>query len=99
METITNFETWFDEALYECDYNDVYCLYRCVADETDMGQFSIQKNETQKKWFVSCNGCDDKLMLTEKSRPVFLDIIEKTYCEDMDIEGYYAYYHAMERDD
>lgn len=42
---------------------------------------------------------EEPLMLTEKSRSYFLDVLEKRYCGEMDIEGWYAFHRAMEKND
>lgn len=39
------------------------------------------------------------MLASEAARQTFLSIIEDKYCEGMDIEGYYAYHHAMEKGD
>ena len=63
-------------------------------------EIDVKEETNGTKYFLKSVECDDTLMLaSEKARQTFLSIIETEYCEGMDIEGYYAYHHAMEKDD
>lgn len=98
MATITDFDEWLEEAIDGGDYSDVYSLYHTITDEVNNGGFQISKNNG--RWFVVSGNCEDTLMIsTEKARQTLLSIIEERYCEDMDIEGYYYFHRAMEKDD
>ena len=101
MATTTDFLAWLS-CIDLSDYNDVWSLYHTVSDLSDYSSFEIDVKEETKgtKYFLKSVECDDTLMLaSEKARQTFLSIIETEYCEGMDIEGYYAYHHAMEKDD
>lgn len=100
MATITDFDAWLS-CIDLSDYNDVYSLYQTVSELVNYSSFEITENDTSngKRYFLKSNECDDTLMLaSEKSRQTFLSIITTRYCEDMDIEGYYAFHHGMEMD-
>ena len=40
-----------------------------------------------------------KKTASDAAKETFLKMIEDKYCEDMGIEGYYAFHHAMDKDD
>lgn len=97
MATITDFDEWLEEAVDGDDYNDVYNLYQTISEEVNYGGFEISINNG--RWFLKSGNCDDTLMIsTENARDTLLNIIEDRYCEDMGIEGYYAFHHGMEND-
>jgi len=99
MATVTDFDTWLEENVDGTDYNDVYSIYQAVNDVTDMGGFEVKKNP-QGRIFVSNGFSDETLMIaSDAAKETFLKMIEDKYCEDMGIEGYYAFHHAMEKDD
>lgn len=96
--TTTNFDDWLDTTDLS-DFNDVYSLYQSVAGVEEFGAYttiSIQED----KFLVEAIDSNEKLLLaSDKARNAFLKHIEQNYCEGMDIEGYYGYHHAMEKDD
>jgi hypothetical protein len=99
MATITDFEGWLDQGEPE-GYEEVYSLYRCVQDEEDFGIYECKSKDG--KLFIKAGHTDDTLMLaSEKAKTAFLKIIETRYVDDndMDIESWYAYNHAMSKDD
>ena len=99
MATITDFNEWLD-GIDLSDFNDVYSLYHSVADVEEWGCYNTIKGKADGQYIVSSIECEDKLLLaSEKARDYFLNTIEKQYCEDMDIESYYGFHHAMEHDD
>ena len=99
MATVTDFDTWLEENVDGTDYNDVYSIYQAVNDVTNMGGFEVKKNP-QGRIFVSNGFSDETLMIaSDAAKETFLKMIEDKYCEDMGIEGYYAFHHAMEKDD
>lgn len=97
---ITDFSTWLECADLE-DYEEVYALYRSVAECTDYGMFNTQVAKgNDNGWIVRASYMDDTLHLCyEKAKETFLSIIEKRYCDEMDIEGWYAYKRAAEKDE
>lgn len=101
MSAITDFRTWLSD-IDLTDYNDVWSLYHTVYDLRGYSSFDISKKETARgnMYFLTSVECDVPLMLaSEKARQTFLSYIENTYCDDMDIEAYYAYHHSMDKDD
>lgn len=101
MPTTTDFSAWLS-CIDLSDYNDVWSLYHTVSDLSNYSSFEITEKKTanEARYFLKSVECDDTLMLaSEKARQTFLAMIEDGYCEGMDIEGYYDYHHAMEKDD
>ena len=97
--TTTDFETWLEDNVDGTDYNEVYSIYQAVNDVADMGCFEVKKNP-QGRIFVDNGFSDDTLMIaSDAAKETFLKMIEDKYCEDMGIEGYYAFHHAMDKDD
>jgi len=96
----TEFESWLSCHIVPTDYLDVYNCYLAIHDKHSNYRFETKYNPSQDKLFVTPNGTSDTLMIaSEKARKTILRMIEEKYCGGMDIEGYYAYHHAMEKDD
>ena len=100
MAAITDFQAWLECADLE-SYEEVYSLYRSVADCSDYGLFNTQiANGKDNGWIVTASYLDDTLHLcSEKAKDTFLSMIEKRYCGDMTMEGWYAYKREMEKED
>ena len=100
MAVITDFSAWLDCAELE-NYEEVYCLYRSVADCSEYGLFNTQvANGKNNGWIVSASHLEESLHLcSQKAKDTFLSMIEKRFCGDMSIEGWYSYKHTMEKDD
>jgi hypothetical protein len=101
MATMTDFKEWISAADLE-DHNDVYCLYNAVEKLEEWGGFKCTKKETSKGnlYFVKCSYLDDILMLlSDKARDFFMDHLERTYAGEMNIEGWYYFKQAMEKND
>ena len=99
MATITNFQTWLDQTDLG-DYNDVYSLYQAVNNIENWGGYEVTKGRVEGQYFVDAIDADDTLFLaSELARQTFLNIIESTYCEDLNIESWYSYHRAMDKDD
>jgi hypothetical protein len=98
MATITDFEAWLANVLFDDDYNDVCCLYRSVDEGDSYGLFSTSKNG--EKLFVKCDICDDTLMLaSSKAKDFFLSILDKKYLKGMNVDAYESYHREMEKND
>lgn len=100
MATNTDFQDWLDQNDLS-DYNSVYELYQTIDSCEGYGSFDIQSAKGgDDRWIVSSYDTEDKLLIIgQKAKSTLLSIIEDKYCEDMGIEGFYAYHHAMEKDD
>lgn len=98
--TTTNFDEWLDNNELS-DYNDVYSLYQSVLNVEEWAGFKTIRGKSEGQYIVSSIECSDinLFLASEKARDSFLSTIEKKYCEDMDIESYYGYHRAMEKDD
>lgn len=100
MATTTVFQDWLDQIDFS-DYNTVYELYQAVDSCQGYGSFDVEPAKGgNDRWIVSSYDTEDRLLINgEKAKSTFLSIIENNYCENMGIEGFYAYHHAMEKDD
>ena len=98
--TTTNFKDWLDQIDFS-DYNTVYGLYQTIETLESYGSFDIeQARGSSDRWIVSTYDTDEQLLISgQKAREYILSIIDHDYTEDMGIEGFYAYHHAMEKDD
>lgn len=99
-QATTVFQDWLDQ-IDLSDYNTVYELYEIVQSLESFGSFNIgQAKGSSERWIVKSFDTDQPLMISgHKARQTFLDIIEDNYCEGLGIEGFYAFHHAMEKDD
>lgn len=94
---ITDFSSWLN--CVSLDYNDVYDLYRSVSENDAYGCFQTVSTNNEG-YIVKCDFLDEDLFLaSDKAKNCLLNIIEKTCCNGMDIEGYWAFHHSMEKDD
>lgn len=98
MSSTTNFQEWLDGTDLS-DYNDVYSLYCSVSNVANFGSYDTVKADRGGYVVTSCDNDMSLYLASEIARETFLNVIEDTYCEDMGIEGYYGYHHAMENDD
>ncbi|MDY4388687.1 hypothetical protein [Pectobacterium aroidearum] len=97
MATITDFDSWLDQADPD-DYEEIYALYRTVADADEFGLYKCSVNNG--KYFVKADHAEDTLMLaSEKARSAFLQAVDSRYDIEGDIEGWYGYQRAMDKDD
>ena len=83
------------------DYEDIYSLYRSVEECETYGSFETQiAKGSNNGWIVKATYIDESLHLaSEKAKNTFLSMIENRYFNGMDVEGWYAYMRAMEKDD
>lgn len=96
----TNIDKWLIDIALE-DYNEIDDLYTCVTSEINMSSFKISINEnTPRRIFVTpiMQGLDT-LMLTDKSKPVFINKLEQKYCGGIDVETYCSLERDKEKDD
>jgi len=102
MATITDFNAWLSGVDIE-DHNEVYCIYQAVKQIEEWGGYTCTERQTSKgeMYFLKCNYIDEILMLaSDKARNAFLKHLEVTYAgEDMDIESWFYFKEAMEKND
>ena len=100
MATITDFRDWLDQ-IDLSNYNTIYELYQAVETKESYGSFDIKPAlGSDERWILKSYNTDDILLIgSEAARQTFLKIIDANYTDGMGIEGYYAYHHAMEKDD
>lgn len=100
MATITDFNAWLDMVDAE-GHEEVYSLYCAVSENDDMGMYKCSENNG--KYFLKALHFGDTLMLaSEKAKNAFLaEITSRFGISDFggDIESWYAYCHAMSKDD
>ncbi len=79
-------------------YEEIYCLYRAIAEIDEYGLFSAY--ERNGKTYVKSDVVDEELELKDQSQiKEILEIIEDEYMDGMDSEGFYGFHRAMEKDD
>lgn len=96
---ITDFDLWLNSVDLS-DYNDVYALYHSVSGIEDWGAFRTERGRGAQQLLVHSYDCEEPLLLaSDKARDAFLKKVEIDYCESMDIESYYGFHYAMEKND
>lgn len=96
--TTQDFDTWL-ESTDLSDFNDVYSLYHSVSELEQWAGFSTVQAPNGAYILNSVDTGENLCMSTVKSRDAFLKKIEADYCDGMDIESWYSFHHAMEKDD
>lgn len=87
----TDIDKWLDGLTLDSHY-EVYDLYATVASEMNMNFFHISINENYpRRLFIIPVAQDmDTLMLTDKSKPLFIRKFEDKFCGGMDCETYFS---------
>lgn len=95
MATITDFDTWLEEAAPE-GYEEIYALYKCVEGEEDFGAWECGKNNNML--FIKTSHTSNTLMLASpKAKQAFLTTITSRYVgeDGMSMEGWYEFRRSM----
>ena len=83
------------------NYEDIYCLYRAIAEIDEYGMFSAYKKG--ESIFVKSDLMDDEEeeleLINETQVKEILEIIEEDYMDGMHAEGFYAFHNAMDKND
>lgn len=100
MGTITDFDGWLDQADPD-DYEEIYALYRAVANGETFGRYECKPSQGHFKWFVKAGCTEDTLMLaSSKAREAFLRRIEERFGDgELDMESWYHFHRNMAQDD
>ena len=100
MEPTTDFELWIKGVELE-GHEEVYSLYRSVQNcSGERGPFSVQPARGAESWLVKAPHCDQQLLLaSSKARESFLSHLERTYCGDLDMEGWHSYMQSVTKSD
>jgi hypothetical protein len=94
MATTTDFSIFLEEADPD-GFEEVYALYQAVKNEEEYGLYECTKN-SDGKLFIKANHTSSTLLIaSEKAKKLFLDTIEKKFCEDMDIESWYGLHNGL----
>ena len=95
----TNIDRWLD-ALSLDNHYEVYDLYTTVVSEMNMNLFHISINENYpRRLFITSVVQDmDTLMLTDKSKPLFIRKLEDKFCCGEDGETYFSSKKEKERE-
>ena len=98
MSQTTDFYEWLSH-IDSDEYTEVYDLYTCVASLENGTLFKASKRAEQI--IVTCNYLDDHTLIlaSEKAHSAFLKFIIDNICNGDDIESYYGYHHAMEKNE
>ena len=95
----TDIDKWLD-ALSLNNHYDIYDLYTTVVSEMNMNFFHISINENYpRRLFITPVAQDlDTLMLTDRSKPLFIRKFEDKFCDGEDSETYFSLEMEKERD-
>lgn len=95
----TDIDRWLDELSLD-DHYDIYDLYTTVSSEMNMNLFHISINENYpRRLFIIPVAQDmDTLMLTDKSKPVFIRKFQDKFCGGEDCESYFSIEVEKEKD-
>lgn len=99
---MTDFIEWLDSN-EPSGFENVYCLYRAVVDANDWGEYKGTRND--RGWtFVKGPEGPSLALVSEKAQHYFLRLIQRRYMDgdgpdSMNPEGWYAFMHAMAKDD
>ena len=95
----TDIDKWLD-ALSLDNHYEIYGLYMTVVSEMNMNLFHISINENYpRRLFITPIAQDmDTLMLTDRSKPLFIRKLEDRFCGSEDCETYFSLELEKERD-
>ena len=95
----TDQKEWLSANLDGTDYDDIYNLYMSVYHVDSYGIYKTIQ-DAKGKLYVSSDYSDEVLELPNNDTlNKFLQKIETDYCEDMDMESFYSFHKAIEKDD
>ena len=96
----TDIDRWLDSLSLENHY-EIYDLYTAVLSEMNMNLFRISINENYpRRLFVTPISQDiDTLMLTDKSKPLFIKKMQDKFCNGEDCEAYFSLEVEKEKDE
>ena len=95
----TDIDTWLEGLTLDNHY-EIYDLFTTVSSELNMNLFHISINENYpRRLFIIPVAQDmDTLMLTDKTKPLFISKFEDKFCSGLDGETYFSLELAKERD-
>lgn len=87
----TDIDRWLDGLSLDNHY-EVYDLYTAVVSEMNMNLFhiSINENYPRRIFIIPVEQNMDTLMLTDKSKPLFIRKFEEKFCGGEDCESYFS---------
>ena len=96
----TDIDKWLECVTLDNHY-EVYDLYTTVASEMNMNLFhiSINENPPRRLFIIPVAQDMDTLMLTDKSKPLFIRKLEEKFCDGMDCETYFSLDVEKEKDE
>lgn len=95
----TDIDRWLDELSLDNHY-EIYDLYTTVSSEMNMNLFhiSINENYPRRLFIIPVVQNMDTLMLTDKSKPLFLRKFGDKFCNGMDGETFFSLERKKEKD-
>ena len=95
----TDIDKWLDRLSFDNHY-EIYDLYTTVTSEMNMNMFHISINENYpRRLFIIPVAQDmDTLMLTDRSKPLFIQKFEDKFCGGEDCETYFSLEVEKERE-
>ena len=96
----TDIDRWLDGLSLDNHYQ-VYDLYTAVVSEMNMNLFhiSINENYPRRIFIIPVEQNMDTLMLTDKSKPLFIRKFEEKFCGGEDCESYFSMEVEKEKDE
>lgn len=88
----TDIDRWLNE-LTLANHYDIYDLYTTVTSEMNMNLFhiSINENYPRRLFVIPVDQNVDTLMLTDKSKSLFIKKFEDKFCGGKDCETYFTF--------
>ena len=95
----TDIDKWLEELTLSKHY-EIYDFYTAVSSEMNMNMFHISINENYpRRLFITPVAQDmETLMLTDMSKPLFIEKLQKKFCGGEDCETFFSHEVEKEKD-
>lgn len=95
----TDIDRWLDALVLDNHY-EIYDLYTTVVSEMNMNFFhiSINENYPRRLFIIPVVQDMDTLMLTDKSKPLFIKKFQDKFCGGKDCETFFSMDMEKEKD-
>ena len=96
----TDINKWLD-ALELDNHYEIYDLYTAVSSEMNMTFFHVGINESypRRLYIMPVSKDVDTLMLTDKSKPLFIRLFQDKFCGGEDCETFFSLEVLKEKSD
>lgn len=93
VKTITDFKEWLE--MVEPNVEEIHNIYNAVERMSDFAGINVSQNPNGTRLVEYSTY--DPLLLTDLSRKAMLKHIEQEYCKGSDMESWYGYESALNR--